>query len=477
MSNTSTNDLRTTVRICGMHCASCEILLERKLLALDGMKHVSVNHKTGVTKLIADGSSPPSYEEVESVVKSAGYRLSAADSISLEEAKEHTHKCASECDEEPNKKWFEIGGALLIIFAAFKFLSAFDLVSLAPATTGVLSFGGIFVIGLVAGMSSCLAVTGGLLLAAAAKYNEVNQSQTSSEKFRPLLRFNIGRLISYFVLGGVVGLIGKSITLTPKMTGYLNIFIALVMLSIALSILKILPKHAFGFKTPKALSHWIHDLAANKHPLAPSALGAMTFFLPCGFTQSLQLVALASGNFWAGAMTMGIFALGTLPALLSISAISSAASGAFSRIFLRFSGALVLVLSFFNLNSALALTGFDVSGILNVIALQPTRDEGVSPNDGAAMPSIVNNMQEVFMKVEPRGYQPNVITVKAGIPVRWTVDGTNARGCNNSLVVPSLGISRILQSGQNIIEFTPKNPGRILFSCSMGMYRGYFNVI
>ncbi len=305
----------------------------------------------------------------------------------------------------------------------------------------------------------------------------MNQSQTRRQKFRPLLQFNVGRLISYFVLGGIVGLIGQSITLSPKMTGFLNIFIAFVMLSVALSILKILPKNAFGFRPPKALSHWIHDLAENKHPLAPLALGAMTFFLPCGFTQSLQLVALASGSFWTGAMTMFVFALGTAPALLGISALSSTVSGTFSRLFLRFAGTLVFILALFNLNSALALTGIDTSGILN--ALTPLQSNGAgnpAPSDGAP-PNIANGVQEVSMKAEPEGYQPNVLTVKAGIPVRWTVDGTDAAGCESSLVIPSLNISRILDRGPNVIEFTPQQPGRLLFSCSMGMYRGYFNVI
>ncbi len=469
------NDLHTTVRIGGMHCGSCEILLERKLRAVKGLRHVSINHRTGIAKLTADGSSPPSLEDIETVVKAAGYVLVSTDTGA------HTLRMHDSGrgfdDDQPQNKWLEIGGALLLIFALFKILSVFDLASLAPSTTGTVSFGGIFLIGLVAGASSCLAVTGGLLLAAAAKYNEVNQSQTTWEKFRPLLQFNIGRLISYFVLGGLVGIIGQSIALTPKMTGFLNIFIALVMLSIAFSILRILPKGAFGLKPPKALSHWIHDLAENKHPLAPFALGAMTFFLPCGFTQSLQLVALASGNFWTGAMTMFIFALGTLPALLSISAISSTASGTFSRLFLRFAGTLVLVLALFNLQSALALTGFDVSGVLYALSPQSTGSDAAPSGAAATVPAVTNGVQEVSMKVESDGYHPDVITVKAGIPVRWTVDGTNAGGCNTSLVIPSLNISRILESGPNIIEFTPTEPGKILFSCSMGMYRGYFNVI
>ncbi len=555
MPNPNPNELHATIRIQGMHCGSCEILLERKLKALQGIKHVSINHRTGVAKLVADAANVPSPEEIETVVTKAGYGIADDDTsdspsqCAVAEPKqgvlllrmgglpakdeqqlrhklkgvpgirhtsvadtpgpfalklyyrsppdhrvieqvvrsegfsfislEHTTdaKPARVEQEEPQYKWMEIGASLLIIFALWKIVSAFDLISLAPSTSGALSFGGILLIGIIAGTSSCLAVTGGLLLAAAAKYNEVNQSLTKWQKFKPLLQFNIGRLVSYFLLGGLVGVIGKSITLSTRTTGYLNIGVALVMLYIALTILKLIPKGSFGIKPPKALSHWIHDLAEHDHPLAPMALGALTFFLPCGFTQSLQLVALASGSFWTGAMTMFVFALGTLPALLGVSALSSATSGTGSRLFLRFTGTLVLILALFNLNSALALTGFDVAGAFS--SLTPASSGTTASNAGTvqAAPAVANGVQEVSMAVSPSGYDPSVLTVKAGVPVKWIVDGTNARGCISTLVIPSLNVYRALESGPNIIEFTPTDKGRLLFSCSMGMYRGYFDVI
>ena len=48
-------------------------------------------------------------------------------------------------------------------------------------------------------------------------------------------------------------------------------------------------------------------------------LGALTFFLPCGITQSMQVAALASGSPVTGALIMGMFALGTLPMLSLLS--------------------------------------------------------------------------------------------------------------------------------------------------------------
>ncbi len=454
--NHQKNEVTAQFRIDGMHCASCELLLERKLKALPGIRKVSVNHRTGRAVLHADPSNPPPPERIEQVVHDAGYRIGNAqrsDAIPV---------------VNDGMKWMEIGASLLIIFALWKLVQAFYLTSLAPSTSGVASLGGVLLIGLVAGMSSCLAVTGGLLLAVAGKYNEVHQAETSWQKFQPLLHFNIGRVVSYAVLGGVVGLIGQSIQLSARMTGYANLLVAFVMLWLALSMLGLLPKQFF-IKPPKKLSHWIAGLADHPHPFAPFALGALTFFLPCGFTQSLQLVALASGNFVTGALTMGVFALGTLPSLLGISAISSTAKGSVQRYFLRFAGTLVLILALYNGNNALAISGINLQNIL---------PSSASQNVAVSAPTVSNGVQEVRMSVDGYRYNPDQLTIKAGVPVRWVVDGTNASGCTSAIVIPSLNVYKALSGGENIIEFTaPAQPGDVAFSCSMGMVRGSFRVI
>ena len=441
------------VWIDGMTCKNCENLIRQSLKRVPGVKHASVHHRKGSAKI--HYTQKPDWNDLRDAVERAGYQL------------RHPGEAPSNI-EPSHQKWMEIGGSLLIIFAIYKLLQAFDLVSLAPSTSGALSFGGIFAIGLVAGTSSCLAVTGGLLLALAAKHNEIHQAETPWEKFKPLLHFNIGRLVSYFVLGGLVGRLGQSITLSTKMSGYMSIAVAFIMLWLALTILQVIPKGSFPIRPPKKLSRWIANLSESDHPMAPFTLGAMTFFLPCGFTQSLQLVSLASGSFLTGAMTMFVFALGTLPSLVGLSAVSSTAKGAFSRIFLRFSGALVLILALFNLQSGFALTGVDLSRVF-----------ASGNNLGTTIaPAVRGGVQEVAMKVTSYGYEPSNLTIKAGLPVRWVVDGAGAQGCTSQLVIPDLNIVKSLSRGQNVIEFTaPSTPGRLAFSCSMGMVRGSFNVI
>jgi uncharacterized protein len=447
--SSSSGDNCINIRIGGMTCPSCELLLERKLKAVPGIQSVDVSHKKGIARIVAKTDTEPDLEHVSAAIENAGYSV-------IGNGNTGTVLSADK------RKWMDIGASLIVIFVLYKLLQTFDLISLAPSTSGALSVGGIFLIGLVAGTSSCLAVTGGLLLALAAKHNELHRAETPAQKFKPLLHFNIGRLASYFVLGGLVGVIGQSITLSARMTGYMNVVIAVVMLYLALNILGIVPKGALPIRPPKKLSRWIASLSDSDHPAAPFTLGALTFFLPCGFTQSLQLAALASGTFATGAVIMFVFALGTLPALLGISAVSSAAKGRSLNMFLRFSGTLVLVLALFNLNNGLALSGLSTSG---------TTSAGPAP-------SVMNgNMQEVSMVVTSYGYEPASLSVKAGIPVRWKIDGTEALGCTSVITIPSLNISQPLHAGENIIEFTPTERGQLAFMCSMGMVRGSFTVL
>jgi sulfite exporter TauE/SafE/copper chaperone CopZ len=444
----SPKKLHAEISITGMTCASCELVLERKLKAVPGVLHVDVQYKKNRAIITAYDDALPSAKKIEQVILKAGYNTSTI---------------------EGNRNWLEIGASFLIIFALYKLLQTFDVFSLAPSVSGALSFSGILIIGLVAGMSSCLAVTGGLLLALAAKHNEIHQKKSSWHKLKPLLHFNIGRLVSYFVLGGLIGILGQSIILSPKISGYMSIAVAFIMLWLALTILQIIPKGSFPIRPPKKLSRWIHDLSESEHPAAAFTLGGMTFFLPCGFTQSLQLVALASGSFLTGALTMFLFAFGTLPSLLGLSAIASAATGTFSRLFLRFSGALVLILALFNLQNGFVLTGI---ALPNVFAQSNSQ-----ARNAAALPKVENGMQTVTMKVTSSGYEPQNLTIKSGVPVRWTIDGAGVQGCTRQLVIPSLGISKQLTRGQNIIEFTAPNRGQLAFSCSMGMVHGSFTVL
>lgn len=457
---------KVQLKIHGMRCASCEVLIERKFSKVPGIEKVTVNHADGKAEILC--STEPKINYLGSLIKEDGYSISLwAESSAA--ATDTAHR-------NTKKDYIQIGAIFLIIVAIYLILKQLDLVPNLGISDNM-TYGFVFVIGLVAAMSTCLAVTGGLLLAVAAKYNERFPNLTGSQKLKPHLYFNVGRVVSYAVLGGAVGALGSVLTFSPRATGFMTIAASLVMIILGFQLLKLFPWiRKFQPKMPKFLAHKIHDMSGKDSKSAPFLLGASTFFLPCGFTQALQLYILAKGDMVTGALTMLAFSLGTLPALMSLSAISSFAKGAFQRHFLKFSGVLVIMLGVFNINNGLALTGNNFN-LASVFA----GSESVATNN-VADPNvkIVDGKQIVEMQVVGLDYYPHQFTVVQGVPVEWLIDGSRAQGCAQVVSIPKLGIVKYLSpSSSTIINFTPQETGSIAFSCTMGMTtRGSaFNVV
>ena len=172
------------------------------------------------------------------------------------------------------------------------------------------------------------------------------------------MKFHIGRILAFFVLGGLLGLVGGKINLSGNFISAYTILIAVIMGWLGLSILGIVPSiSSLGIKAAEIFARWWGRLEDSEHKAAPYLLGGITFFLPCGFTQSMQIFALASGGFWTGASVLLVFALGTMPVLLALGAATSWAK--FEKITFadKAAGILVILFAIFTFNSGLALRG------------------------------------------------------------------------------------------------------------------------
>ena len=122
----------------------------------------------------------------------------------------------------------------------------------------------------------------------------------------------------------------------------------------------------FQVSLPTFITKHIHGLKEVNHILTPALLGVVTFFLPCGFTQSMQLYTLTTGDFLAGGLTMFIFALGTLPILALLSfGFLGIHTKARSSIFFKSAGLVVIFFALFNLLNALVATGY-ISPLFNL---------------------------------------------------------------------------------------------------------------
>jgi len=373
------------------------------------------------------------------------------------------------------RDYVEIGAAFLIIVAILLMLGKLDLLPNQFGVSETMSYGLVFVIGLVASVSSCIAVTGGLLVAVAAKYNEASTALTSLQRIKPHIYFNVGRILSYTLLGGAIGALGSALTLSPEINGALTLVASAVMILLGLQMLRLLPALTRFLPTmPKSVSHFIHDLAERDANGGAFVLGAATFFLPCGFTQALQLYVLAKGSFAVGALTMLAFSLGTLPALLSLSALSSLASGNVQRHFLKFAGAAVIVLGIANIQYGLVLTGSAMNVASVTADAVPPTAEAPAPmaaaQDRQADNQVKSDKQVVVMRIDGFSYIPNRFSVMQGVPVEWRIDASEAAACGRFLLAPGLGIRKLLSDrSTTMITFVPQQAGEFGFNCGMGM--------
>ncbi len=331
-----------TFHVSGTHCASCKILIEDVLGEQDIVKSVQVNLKKEIVEIETESNQNP--EEIASIltskIKPNGYTLSVE------------RRTEVKTDSDVIWKAIPIGLAFLVLFFVLQKSGILNL-GIGGKTTPITSF----IIGLIASVSSCLAIVGGLVLSLSAKISEDSVSDTKT-----FLLFHAGRLVSFAVLGGVLGLIGNAIGINFTFTAILGLIASLVMLVLGLNLVGVFAKnkltlHSGVFNFFRRIEH---------KTFTPLIIGFGTFFLPCGFTQSMQVAAVSSGSFMSGFLIMFAFALGTLPmlALLSFGS-ASFAHGKHAPLFFKSAGVIVIGLGLFALLAGLAGLGI-INPLFNI---------------------------------------------------------------------------------------------------------------
>ncbi len=322
----------------GMHCNSCVLVTESELKELPEITKVKSSLKNNSVEIegdFGDKSEEQIMDELTLKLKTHGYSLSKE-------------------KEKISKNWsdFKIAVPVALLFIAlFIILQKVGLVNL--INTSKITYGTSFIVGIIASLSTCMAVVGGLVLSMSATFAQ------EGDKVKPQILFHVGRLVSFFILGGVIGALGSIFTLSTGAAFGLGLFIGIVMLIMGINLLDIFDgtKRA-QISMPKFISRKAFNISKLNHTFTPLLVGLATFFLPCGFTQSMQIYTLSTGNFWSGAMTMFSFALGTLPvlALVSFSSFSIKDSKK-SGIFFKSAGLIVILFAIMNILNSLVVIG------------------------------------------------------------------------------------------------------------------------
>jgi sulfite exporter TauE/SafE/copper chaperone CopZ len=467
-----------TIPVAGMTCVACERRIAKALTKLPGVISATASARKGTASLIITAEA--SQESVNKTLTALGYNVGRSSWINRDPA-----------------VWRSAGIAAVFVAILLWVVGAGDLTS----RLGDLSKGGlllVFALGLAAGVSTCMAMVGGIVLAisahAAGRSGANNGSATTdagtaartsgartsgaargsgvrSSVVRTNLVFQGGRIGGFGLLGLALGAIGQSAAMPKPVVVVLMTAVALTMLLVGVRLTELSPRAAGWSPTmPAALGSLLGltgDVPARR--TAGTALaGAATFFLPCGFTQAVQLYAFSTGSPKSAGLIMAAFALGTAPALFAVAGAPTLFKGTKKVAMLRALGVVVIGFAFINGTSAMRLAGVNVSDLISSSNAPPTISANVT---------VTPVSQTATTEQHGSGYEPGETVIYAGRPTKWVITSTAPYSCAASITSADLGIEGRLAEGPNVVELPKLAAGTYNFSCSMGMYSGRIVVI
>ena len=446
MSNNNRDRTVSTFYIRGLHCAACELIIEKRLNKIEGIIKADVSLQKETLDVETETDQRISTDFLNGFFAGDGYTFSEKPF----EKQNKNINISCESEEVPNGEAdkfmpFMIAALILMVFYILQKTGFTSLVSV-NSQSALPAF---FLFGLLAGVSSCAALVGGIVLSMSKQWmSQYNEGDSFEKKAEPHILFNIGRVAGYALFGAVLGYIGNFFRLSPSFSAMLVIGVSAVMILLGLQMLGVKVAHKFQLRLPKSFTNKVSDEQNFKGRTAPFFMGALTFFLPCGFTVTAQALALASGVPLQGALIMGLFALGTVPGLMAIGLGSVQMFGDKnkSKQFSTVAGLLVLAFSAFNINAQMTVLGLTNIGDI-VSAMSTSQVLGATD----LVPSV-GGKQVIKMTASSNGYTPNKFRVKVG-----QIDLT--------------------QGETAIKEFTPTKVGIYKFSCWMGMISGTIEVV
>lgn len=439
---------QTRLKVEGMVCSGCETIIKNQLKRFDGVIEIEANYKNAIVYVIYNETKINKYEIIKAI-RDLDYKIT--DNNAEEE-------CISSNGKSIKKSKYNIKqllGIVIIIVALYFIINSTVGFNFIPQINQSMGYGLLFVAGLLTSLH-CIAMCGGINISQCASY----QIDDTKSPLKPSMLYNVGRVFSYTIIGGVVGGLGSVVNFSGEANGIVAIFAGVFMLLMGLNMLNIFPQlKKFNVRMPKFFGKKINNSLNNRGPFY---IGLLNGLMPCGPLQSMQLYALGTGSILNGALSMFFFSIGTIPLMFGLGVASSLISNKLSHKIMKLGATLVMILGLIMINRGLSLSGISIAGVTK------------SPSNIAV---LNDNIQVVTTKMESGSYTP--IVVQKDIPVKWTIiaDESDLNGCNNPVTIPKYNIEKTLVPGENIIEFTPQEEGDIAYTCWMGMISSNIKVV
>lgn len=334
----------------------------------------------------------------------------------------------------------------------------------------------IFMTGLLTGGLTCMAVQGGLLATSIAQQTEQDIAPRNGQALA-IVAFLLSKIIAYTILGALLGWLGSFFQLSIQLQIILQVTIVVFMMATAANLLNLHPVFRYVVIQPPAfLRRFIRRQSKDASFFTPVFLGALTVLIPCGTTQAMMALAVASGNSITGALILAAFTIGTSPVFFSLAYFTTRLGSIWEKQFNTIVAGIIFLLALYNLNGALVLaqSPFNLSSIIHSVNCATSICD-----DTQSTGNTVQLLESATITIGSNGYSPQVVNVKKNSHITLKIVNKDGYSCAQSLVIPRFNIQKVVSPGNEaIVEFdTPNNPEKISFSCSMGMYQGVINVM
>lgn len=420
------------VKIEGIHCEHCREKITKELLKNEKIKEVAFIKN--IAKISYDGKL--TNEQIIEAISSIDY-YTKEEYISEDLEKIDTRLKFGE--------FVLILGGILLVYLLIKKTFNYNIFNVIPTIDSTITYGMLVLTGLLTSIH-CISMCGAINLMASVK------STTKRSIKRPIL-YNIGRVLSYTIVGAICGLVGSAISFSNVAMGIIIIVAALIMFLMAMSMIGILK-----FRLP----HFNINIKLKSN--GPFVIGLLNGLMPCGPLQAMQLYALSTGSIFMGALSMFLFGVGTVPLMFFIGVVFNLLKGKRKILFNKIASVLILLLSLVMLNRGLLALNIDLF-------------KGFDNYKEYTSSEMIDGYQVVEFDLSYNSYE-NIILQK-GVPVKMIInaDKTHITGCNNEVVISEFGVKQSLEVGKNTIEFIPEEEGEFTYTCWMSMIKNTIKVV
>lgn len=330
----------------------------------------------------------------------------------------------------------------------------------------------------------CALMFSGFILAYSVKKTSDGHTRHEEGIWKKHILFNGGRIVSFTIIGAVLGAIGSFFTLSATFNAWITIAAAAIMVLYGLSMFGVVSLRKMNNFAPRWLYKLTKDQAGTDGEsrfgkFQPAVLGVLTTLIPCGPIQALQILALGSGSAAQGAMIMFVTGIATVPLLIGVGGAITRAAKSFRERMIRYAAIAILIFAVLTFDRGLALAGSSFSIVPDFNKVRDSFSvvygaNGSDSSEETAGAVIKGGVQELKIVADGRtGYNPSTVYAKKDIPVKLTVEYPGRGGCIKQFLIPTFGVNVTLpDNGSKLIEFTPNKSGSFTITCGMGMYRG-----